>query len=43
MVQLQHIEDGDLEQFKQPGKRVVILPEELASGELMFPYTEARK
>jgi branched-chain amino acid transport system substrate-binding protein len=43
MVQLQSIENGELEQFKQPGKRVVILPEELASGELIFPYTEARK
>jgi branched-chain amino acid transport system substrate-binding protein len=43
MVQLQNIENGDLEQFKQPGKRVVILPEEWASGELIFPYTEAKK
>jgi branched-chain amino acid transport system substrate-binding protein len=43
MVQLQSIENGELEQFRQPGKRVVILPEELASGELIFPYTEARK
>jgi branched-chain amino acid transport system substrate-binding protein len=43
MVQLQSIENGELEQFKQPGKRIVILPEELASGELNFPYTEARK
>ena len=43
MVQLQNIENGDLEQFKGPGKRVVILPEEWASGELIFPYTEARK
>ena len=43
MVQLQNIEDGDLEQFRKPGKRVVILPEEWASGELKFPYTEAKK
>jgi branched-chain amino acid transport system substrate-binding protein len=43
MVQLQNIEDGDLEQFRKPGKRVVILPEEWASGELIFPYTEAKK
>jgi branched-chain amino acid transport system substrate-binding protein len=43
MVQLQDIEDGDLEQFRGPGKRVVILPEEWASGELRFPYTEAKK
>ena len=43
MVQFQNIEDGELEQFKHPGKRVVLLPEEWASGEFMFPYTEARK
>jgi branched-chain amino acid transport system substrate-binding protein len=43
MVQLQDIEDGDLEQFKGPGKRVVILPEEWASGKLKFPYTDAKK
>jgi branched-chain amino acid transport system substrate-binding protein len=43
MVQLQNIEDGDLEQFRKPGKRVVILPEQWASGELIFPYTDAKK
>jgi branched-chain amino acid transport system substrate-binding protein len=43
MVQFQNIENGDLEQFKQPGKRIVLLPQEWASGELKFPYTEAKK
>jgi branched-chain amino acid transport system substrate-binding protein len=43
MVQLQNIENGELEQFREPGKRIVVLPEELASGELIFPYTEAKK
>ena len=43
MVQFQNIADGDLEQFKHPGKRIVLLPEEWASGEFKFPYTEARK
>jgi branched-chain amino acid transport system substrate-binding protein len=43
MVQLQNIEDGDLEQFRNPGKRVVLLPEEWASGEFIFPYTETKK
>jgi branched-chain amino acid transport system substrate-binding protein len=42
MVQLQNIENGDLEQFRHPGKRVVILPEEWKSGELIVPYTDAR-
>ena len=43
MVQFQNIENGDLEQFKHAGKRIVLLPEEWASGELKFPYTEAKK
>jgi branched-chain amino acid transport system substrate-binding protein len=43
MVQFQNIENGDLEQFKHAGKRVVLLPEEWASGEFIFPYTEAKK
>ena len=43
MVQFQNIEDGELEQFKHPGKRVVLLPEEWQSGEFRFPYTEASK
>ena len=33
----------DLEQFKHAGKRVVQLPEEWKSGELIIPYTAARK
>jgi branched-chain amino acid transport system substrate-binding protein len=43
MVQFQNIVNGDLEQFKHPGKRIVLLPQEWASGELKFPYTEAKK
>jgi branched-chain amino acid transport system substrate-binding protein len=43
MVQLQNIEDGELDQFREPGKRVVILPDQWASGELIFPYTDAKK
>jgi branched-chain amino acid transport system substrate-binding protein len=43
MVQFQNIENGELEQFKHPGKRIVLLPEEWASGKLKFPYTEAKK
>jgi branched-chain amino acid transport system substrate-binding protein len=43
MVQFQNIEDGELEQFKHPGKRVVLLPEAWKSGEFIFPYTDARK
>jgi branched-chain amino acid transport system substrate-binding protein len=43
MVQYQNVTDGDLEQFKHAGTRVVLYPKEWASGEFRFPYTEARK
>ena len=42
MVPFQNIQNGELEQFKHAGKRVVLLPEEWASGEFKFPYTAAR-
>ncbi len=43
MVQFQNIENGELEQFKHAGKRVVLLPEEWKSGELMFPYSDVKR
>jgi branched-chain amino acid transport system substrate-binding protein len=43
MVQFQNIENGDLEQFKHAGKRIVLLPEAWASGDFIFPYTDAKK
>ncbi len=43
MVQYQNITGNDLEQFKHPGKRVVLYPDEWVSGEFKFPYTEAKK
>ena len=43
MVQFQNIEGSDLEQFKRPGKRVVLYPEEWKSGTLIYPYAKARK
>lgn len=42
MVQFQNIEDNSLEQFAGPGKRVVIKPDQWQSGELIFPYGEAK-
>jgi branched-chain amino acid transport system substrate-binding protein len=42
MVQYQHIQDNDIEQFFKPGKRVVLYPEALKSGELIFPYAQAK-
>ena len=43
LVQYQHIKGTDLSQFAGPGKRVVLLPEALKSGSLIYPYAEALK
>jgi len=42
-LQFQNIKGGDAEQFKHPGKQVVIFPDELKSGALIYPYSAARK
>jgi branched-chain amino acid transport system substrate-binding protein len=42
-VQFQNVEDNNLDQFRTAGKRVVIKPDEWASGELIFPYTAAKE
>jgi branched-chain amino acid transport system substrate-binding protein len=41
-VQFQNVEDDNLDQFRTAGKRVVIKPDQWKSGDLIFPYTEAR-
>lgn len=42
-VQFQGIETTDLAQFKKPGKRVIIYPEQFKSGNLIYPYAKAAK
>jgi branched-chain amino acid transport system substrate-binding protein len=42
MIQFQNIQDNSLEQFNRPGTRVVIKPDEWSSGELIFPYGDAK-
>lgn len=42
-VQFQNIEGSDLEQFKKPGRRVVLYPEEWKSGTLIYPYAKAKR
>jgi branched-chain amino acid transport system substrate-binding protein len=42
MCQFQNIQGNDLEQFRKPGKQVVIDPAGLKSGKLL-PFAEARK
>jgi branched-chain amino acid transport system substrate-binding protein len=42
-IQFQNIKGNDADQFKQAGKQVVVYPEELKSGKLIYPYPAARK
>ncbi len=42
MVQYQNIADSEVKQFFGPGKRIVLYPEEWKSGELIFPYVNAK-
>ena len=42
-IQFQNIGGSDLDQFRQPGKQVVVYPDELKSGKLIYPYAAARK
>ena len=43
MVQFNGIKDKDVEQFRQPGKQVILSPEKFKTGELKFPFEKARK
>ena len=42
-VQYQNIGSGDLSNFKGPGTQVVVWPPDLASGSLVYPYTNAKR
>ena len=42
-VQYQGVSGSDLEQFKHPGKAVILYPPELRSGKLQYPYSELQK
>jgi branched-chain amino acid transport system substrate-binding protein len=37
-VQFRNISGNGLEQFKQPGRHVILTPKHLRSGELKYPY-----
>ncbi|MBI4966706.1 MAG: amino acid ABC transporter substrate-binding protein [Rhodospirillales bacterium] len=43
MVQFQNVADKNMEQFRQPGKMVIVAPPELKSGEAVVPFEKARK
>ena len=42
-AQFQGIKDKDLDQWKQPGKQVVISPESVKTGDIVAPFEKARK
>jgi branched-chain amino acid transport system substrate-binding protein len=42
-VQYQGITGDDLEQFKRPGRQVIVAPKSVASGKLITPFAAARK
>jgi branched-chain amino acid transport system substrate-binding protein len=42
-AQFRGIVDKKMDQFRQPGKQVILFPEKLKSGELITPFEAARK
>ena len=42
-IQFQGIKGNDLEQFKNPASQVILAPGAYASGNVIYPYAEARK
>jgi branched-chain amino acid transport system substrate-binding protein len=42
-AQFQGIVDKNMDQFKKPGKQVILFPEKLKSGNLITPFEDARK
>jgi len=42
MVQYQKVVGDDIEQFRGPGKKPVLYPEELKSGTIIYPYSAAK-
>ncbi len=43
LVQFNGIKDKDVEQFRLPGKQVILTPEKYKTGQLKYPYEKARK
>jgi branched-chain amino acid transport system substrate-binding protein len=39
-VQYQNIAGNDIEQFRRPGKVVILYPPEYKSGKFIYPYSE---
>jgi branched-chain amino acid transport system substrate-binding protein len=43
MAQFRGVVDKDIEQFRQPGKQVILSPEKWKSGDIIVPFEAARK
>ena len=43
MIQFTGVKDKDVEQFRQPGRQLILSPENMKTGELRFPFEKARK
>jgi len=43
MIQFRGVADKNIEQFRQPGKQVILNPVQLKTGELLQPFDKARK
>ncbi|TMQ03447.1 MAG: hypothetical protein E6J90_53455 [Deltaproteobacteria bacterium] len=41
-IQYQNIQGSDINQFRQPGKAVILYPPDLRSGELIYPFAKAQ-
>ena len=42
-VQYQGVQGNDFKQFAQPGRQVIVYPPEYKSGNIIYPYADARK
>jgi len=42
-TQFQHVDGNDLDQFRDPKKVVVVWPPEFETGDMIYPYSAARK
>jgi hypothetical protein len=42
-VQFRNIRGNDPAEFKDPRTRIVLAPESLESGELIYPYADAKR
>jgi branched-chain amino acid transport system substrate-binding protein len=42
-AQFRGVVDKDIEQFRKPGKQVVIYPDEYKTGEVIAPFEKARQ